>query len=79
MAGWNPSTVCLDIYSFPNGFWVATGAPLGGGGASPLRVATGGAANRSSEARRRRSPAPAQRRREDAGSVQKIAGHPWVE
>jgi transposase len=35
------------------------GAPIGGGLASPLRVATGGAASEGSKARRRRSPAPA--------------------
>ena len=35
-------------------------APLGRAGASPLRVATGGDARRSSAGRRRRSPGPAQ-------------------
>jgi len=35
------------------------GAPIGGSLASPLRVATGGAASEGSKARRRRSPAPA--------------------
>jgi transposase len=37
----------------------AAGAPIGGGQASPLRVATGGDASEGSKARRRRSPAPA--------------------
>ena len=40
------------------------GAPIRVGWASPLRVATGGDANCSSEARRRRSPAHANRRRD---------------
>lgn len=56
---------------FLTDFSGVTGAPLGGGGASPLRVATGGDANWSSAVRRRRSPAPAQRRREHAGRVRK--------
>ena len=42
----------------------ALGAPVRVGGASPLRVATGGNANWSSEDRRRRSPAHANRRRD---------------
>ena len=62
--------------SLPDALSDAPGAPLGGDGASPLRVATGGAANWSSKGRRRRSPVPAQRRREDTGSVQRIAGRP---
>jgi len=42
------------------------GAPIRVGWASPLRVATGGAANWSSKARRRRSPAHANGRRDGA-------------
>ena len=41
-----------------------SGAPICAGGASPLRVATGGSANWSSGVRSRRSPAPANRRRD---------------
>jgi len=43
--------------------WIS-GAPICTGGASPLRVATGGNANWSSKVRRRRSPARADRRRD---------------
>ena len=42
----------------------APGEPIRVGGASPLRVATGGNANWSSEGRRRRSPAHTNRRRD---------------
>ena len=42
-----------------------TGAPICAGGASPLRVATGGSANWSSGVRPRRSPARANRRRDN--------------
>ena len=41
------------------------GAPICTGGASPLRVATGGNANWSSTVRCRRSPARANRRRDE--------------
>ena len=49
-----------------------SGAPICTGGASPLRVATGGNANWSSAVRCRRSPAHANRRRDYASGVRKI-------
>ena len=59
-----------------------SGAPICAGGASPLRVATGGSANWSSGVRSRRSPARANRRRdsvlrglEDASLFQSSENH----
>src|ERR1035438_3106036 len=62
--------------------WRISGAPICAGGASPLRVATGGSANWSSGVRSRRSPARANRRRdsvlrglEDASLFQSSENH----
>src|ERR1035438_5799660 len=62
--------------------WRISGAPICAGGASPLRVATAGSANRTSAGRSRRSPARANRRRdsvlrglEDASLFQSSENH----
>jgi hypothetical protein len=56
---WNWTTRLLRINDSE-----ISGAPICTGGASPLRVATGGNANWSSKVRCRRSPARANRRRD---------------
>jgi hypothetical protein len=54
------------------------GAPICAGGASPLRVATGGNANRRFGVRSRRSPARTNRRRDYVRRLRKTPGAPGV-